>query len=160
MATTRVVLGPESANYPTTNFAIFSPETTTRRPSLKYIGTTANYSAFWQTVAWQGLANALTAVVYFFGTTNSSNAVFECVVEAVLPDNSESAVADSYGTQNKATTPTIAVNTLQSVSITLTNNDGIAAGELVRFKLTRLQDDGSDTNTGDVFVTAVEIREA
>jgi hypothetical protein len=48
---------------------------------------------------------------------------------------------------------------LGQVSITLTNNDSLAAGDYFRLSLSRDADDGTnDTATGDLYVLAVELR--
>jgi hypothetical protein len=47
------------------------------------------------------------------------------------------------------------------VSVTLTNADSIAAGDLVRISISRDADDGTnDTATGDLYLLAAELREA
>jgi hypothetical protein len=46
------------------------------------------------------------------------------------------------------------------VTIPLTNNDGIAAGDMVRLGIKRLGTAGGDTAAGDYFLTGVEFRDS
>jgi predicted RecA/RadA family phage recombinase len=49
---------------------------------------------------------------------------------------------------------------MEQVSVTLTNADSIAAGDLVRVSVTRAVANAADTATGDCYVLAVELRDA
>jgi len=120
----------------------------------------ASQYAIWQFVAPQGLANALSAVITLHGeVAGTASIVLEAQLEAV--SSGDAIGSDSFGTANSATQamPASAGNTVQT-TITLTNDDGIAAGDLVRLRLTRAYANGSDTYAGKVYVHPVELREA
>ena len=77
---------------------------------------------------------------------------FEAQVMAVSDGDSQDVDAESWDTANSqsATVPGTA-GYLDEVSLSLTNNDSLAANDLVRIKLSRDADDGSnDTATGDL----------
>jgi hypothetical protein len=81
-------------------------------------------------------------------------------VEAVTPDNSESGTSDSFATVNSEDNTAVPGTAGQefTVAVTLTNNDGVVAGDMVRVRVTR--DAVSDTATGDLYVRGAEIRES
>jgi hypothetical protein len=77
---------------------------------------------------------------------------FEASVMAVSDGDSQDLDTESYDTVNTgtATVPGTA-GYLDVISVTLTNADSLAAGDLVRIKLSRDADDGTnDTATGDL----------
>jgi hypothetical protein len=77
--------------------------------------------------------------------------------DAVDTDTADS--FDSVNTGTDATVPATA-GYVDTVSITLTNADSIAAGDLVRFRLTRAVANAADTATGDCLALAIEIQDA
>jgi len=83
------------------------------------------------------------------GTSASIN--LECDVMAVTPGDSASIDSVSFATGNEvsATVPTTA-GYVGSAYITLTNNDSMAAGDIVIFRINRDHDDAGDTATGDL----------
>jgi len=54
------------------------------------------------------------------------------------------------------------VGNTQDISVTLTNNDSIAVGDLCRLRLNRDADGSAitDSATGDAYVLGVELRDA
>lgn len=157
MATTRLILTPEAAHFPSSNYAALS--VINNRPVLLFDGTTDEF-AYWTTIAWQGLSGALTAIVHCFAVTGASGTLsFDCALEAITDgDTTNLNTTDSFGTDNTGTGTVGGTGYEETVSITLTNNDSIAVGDLVRVRLNR--DNAGDGVTGDVAVTAIEIREA
>jgi hypothetical protein len=160
MATTRIVLTPESAHFPAANFPALTA--VNDRPVLAF-DASAQETAYWTFIAPQGLSGALSIIVHLFGNAAGTNPTYwEAALEAITPgDATDLDSATSFDTVN---TGNVAMPTTQghqtSVSITLTNADGIAAGDYVRLSLARDADNGSDTFAADAYVTAVEIREA
>lgn len=162
MATTRFALTPEAAHFPSSNFA---PLTVVNgRPALAFDAAT-DETAYWTFVAPQGLSGALSLVVSYIMASATTGAVrFEGKVEAVTAaDATDLDAGTSFDSTNSAggTVPGTA-GYLQQITITLTNADSIAAGDLVRVSLNRDADGttGTDDATGDCYVLAVEVREA
>lgn len=160
MATTRVILTPESAHFPSSNYPALSA--VNARPVLAFDAATQE-TCYWTFVAPQGLSGALSVVIHLFGNAAGTNPTYwEAAIEAITPSDSvdldSSTSFDSVNAGNVAMPATQGHQT--SVSITLTNADSIAAGDYVRLSLARDADNGSDTFAADAYVTLVEIREA
>lgn len=156
----RCIFTPESAHFPASNPAALT--LINRRPALAFDPST-DESAYWTAVAPQGLTGALTLVVFYIMASATTGAVyFQAAVEAVTPgDAVDLDAGNSFDTANSGngTVPGTA-GYAQSVSITLTNADSIAAGDLIRISLNRDADNASDTAAGDCYVLAVELRDA
>jgi hypothetical protein len=71
--------------------------------------------------------------------------------------------ATSYDTVNNSASTTVpgTAGHIDQVSITLTNNDSSAAGDLLRIKLNRDADGSAitDSATGDLYFISLEIRD-
>lgn len=159
MATTRYALTPESAHFPSTNFAALTA--LNARPVLAYDKDT-DESAMWTFVAPQGLSGALSAIIHLVAPTGSATATYwEASIEAITPGDSLSLAGDDFATVNTGNVTMPGTTGYQtSLTIALTNADSIAAGDYVRFKLTRDANNASDAYGYDAYVTLVEIREA
>lgn len=160
-ATTRLTLLPEAAEFPATNF----PQLllVNRRPVLGFDASTAE-TCQWTFTAWQGITGGLQAVVYYIMASAVSGKVdFTGAIEAVTDgDAVDLDAGDSFDTANAITAPTVpgTAGYLDTFTITLTNKDSIAAGDLCRFQLVRDATDGTnDTATGDCYILAVEIQD-
>ena len=164
MARTIASLTPESANFPSTNFPQLSQQDSTRRRMVLGFDASTDESCWWTFVAPQGITTPLTAIItYFMASATTGSVRFEAFVEAVSDgDSIDLDATDSYDSTNNAgaTVPGTQGNPDQ-ISITLTNNDSIAAADMVRIKLVRDADGttGTDDATGDCYVLLVEIRD-
>lgn len=116
----------------------------------------------WVAVAPQGLTGTLSLYVhYFMASATSGNLYFQAQIEAITPgDATDLDATTSFDTANSGngTVPGTA-GYAQAITITLTNNDSIAAGDVFRVRLNRDADNASDTATGDAYVYAVEFRD-
>ncbi|HXF44872.1 MAG TPA: hypothetical protein VNK91_02020 [Burkholderiaceae bacterium] len=114
-------------------------------------------------VAPQGLTGALTLVVYYWMASATTGGVaVGAAVQAVTPgDALNRNTTASYDTENIGTdtVPGTAGNE-DSVSITLTTADGMAAGDDFKIKVRRAVENASDTATGDLYISRVELRDA
>jgi len=162
MATTRVILTPESAHFPATGNAALSLSAYQNRPMLAFDAGATEEEAWWTFIAPQGLSGALSAVIsYYMASATSGTCAWNVYVEA--PTASED--LDSNNTPYWASTNDSSADTvpgtagyIQQTTVTLTNADSIAAGNYARLRLVR--DTSVDSATGDACVIAVEIREA
>lgn len=88
--------------------------------------------------------------IFSMASATSGNVVWAAQVWAMTPGDSADIDTESYDTAN---TDTEAVPGTagypDEFAITLTNADSMAAGDIVRIKLFRDADNGSDTATGD-----------
>lgn len=160
---TRFILTPESARFPSTNFPqLLTVHATERILALAFDPTTSE-SCVWAGVAPQGLTGTWTAVIsYIMASAVSGGVAFDVSVQAVTSgdalDLDASASYDTVNGGSDAAVPGTA-GYMEQISITLTNMDSVAAGDLLFFKLARDVADANDTATGDAYVLMVEIRD-
>jgi len=163
VATTRFAFGPLGAEFPSTNFPQLTiSHTTSRRPALAYDATTKE-TAHWTAIAPQGLTGTMTAIITYAMVSAVANGVaFDVAVEAITDnDATDTDAATSFDTDNTAneTVPATA-GYISQLSVTLTTQDSIAAGDYFRLSVARDPADAADTATGDCLVLAVELRDA
>lgn len=163
MANSRFTLMPNAAEFPSANFPqLRTIHSTERRQALAFDAATVE-GCRWTFAAPQGLTGTIQAVIYYCMASATSGKVdFESSVEAMTPDDAlDLDSAASFASANAAdeTVPGTA-GYMSALAITLSNDDSIAAGDLVRLKLERDADDGTnDTASGDCYVLAVEFRD-
>jgi hypothetical protein len=162
---TRAVFLPTGAEFPTSAF----PQATvlsggaTPRPALAYDATT-DENAYWTDVAAQGFTGAVTVVISYAIAATTGAVRWQCALEAVTAGDALNLnTTDSFDTDNSggATVPGTTYNLAQQ-SITMTNADSIAAGDMYRLRVRRDADgtSGTDDAAGDCYVLAVELRDA
>lgn len=156
---TLFVFSPLSAEFPASNWAPLS--LVNSRPVLAFDAGT-NESAIWSFVAPQGITTPLYAIVhYIMASAVSGDVDVDVSVEAITPgDAVDLDTTDSFDTVNSTDNTTVpgTAGYEDDISVTLTNNDSIAAGDMCRIKVTR--DAVSDTASGDMRVLAVELRDS
>ena len=162
MATSRMLLTPFSAETPSSNFPGLN--TVNARPVLAFDASTQE-TAYWTLVAPQGLTGALSCVItYMMASATSGNIEFEVAVEAITDaDSTDLDATTSFDTVNASGAITVpgTAGYIDQVSVTLTNADSVAAGDLLRISISRDADDGTnDTATGDLYLLMAELREA
>lgn len=157
----RLSLSTLSAEFPSANAPGLSQDGQARL-TLDFDATTSE-TCYWSVTAWQGLTGTLTAVItYRAASATTGGVAFDVAVEAITDgDATDTDAVSSFDAVNTgtATVPGTA-GYIDQISITLTNQDSIAAADLVRFSLARNVAHASDTATGDIQVLSVEIRDA
>jgi len=157
---TRAILTPTSAEFPTTNFPALTIVNT--RPVLAFDAAT-DEACTWTLAAPQGLTGALTCVLSLIGNAAGTNSTYwEVSVEAVTSaDATDLDSTDSFATVN---TGNVAMPTTQGhmvqLSVTLTNNDSMAAADYVRIRISRDANNGSDNFAADAYLLLAEFRDA
>lgn len=98
-------------------------------------------------------------VPYKMASATSGGVAFTCQLMAVTPGDAQDVDADAFAAANTATDATVpgTAGALDAVSITLTNNDSLAANDFVVVRLHREVGDAADTATGDCEVVAVTL---
>ena len=122
---------------------------------------TTDESVWWQ-FRMPSFSGTLTIEVqYSMASATSGNVVLTAAVMAVTPGDSADINTESYDTANSATdaVPGTA-GYLGTATITLTNNDSVAAGDLVKILLSRDANNGSDTASGDCEIVSVTLVES
>jgi hypothetical protein len=153
---------PESAHFPSSNFAPLVM--INRRPALAFDAGTVE-TVYWTFIAPTQMSGALTAKIHYIMASATTGTVdWEVALEAVTPgDATDLDAGTSFDTLNSAsgTVPGTA-GYEQVISVTLTNADSIAVGDLVRISLNRDADDAgaNDSATGDAYVLGIEIQDA
>ncbi len=161
MPSTRAILTPLSAEYPTSN----APGLTAinLRPVLAFDATTSE-TAYWTLVVPQGVTGALSLVItYMMATATTGGVAFDVAVEAVSDgDATDLDAGTSFATINLGTAASVpgTAGYIDQISVTLTNNDSLAAGDYLRISVARDVADAADTATGDCYLLTAELREA
>lgn len=160
---TRFVGTPLSAEFPASAF----PQLTlsNRRPVLAFDAST-DEQCYWTFVAPQGLTGTITLVItYAMASATSGTVGFQAQIEAITAgDATDTDATTSFDTVNNSASTTVpgTAGYIGQISITMTNADGIAAGDYVRLSLNRDADGSAitDSATGDALVLGVELRDA
>jgi len=156
---TRFVGDPLGAHFPASN----APALTlvNRRPVLAFDAAT-DETAYWTFVAPQGWTGTVTLVLsYIMASATSGSLYWQAQLEAVTAGDAvdlDSATSFDTANSGNGTVPATA-GYMQQISITMTNADSIAAGDLVRLSVNRDADNASDTAAGDAYLISVEIRD-
>ena len=158
---TRFDFTPYAAEAPSTNFPQLTHiHSTGRRPVLAFDAST-NESAIWSGIVPQGWTGTITAYIHYCMASATSgdvdvNVEVESISDGDAVDLDASESFDTANSTDNTTVPATAGH-MDVISVTLTNNDSSAAGDRIRFKLTR--DATNDTATGDMYVLGMEIRD-
>lgn len=107
-------------------------------------------------------SGTLKAIVFCaMATATTGGVVWDVLVEAVTAgDTLDMEAASSWDSVNSATTTAGGTaGDLFATTVTLSNKDSVAAGDLVRIGVRRDCDSGSDTMTGDAYVFAISLFE-
>lgn len=151
---------PLMAEFPSSNFPQLS--TSIIRPVLWFDGGTTNEICYWTDIAPQGSWSTVTAVLKCVANSaTSGDVIFRVTVEAITPgDALDTDATTSFDATNASSATTVpgTAGYLFEISITLTNKDGIAAGDYYRIGLERNSNSASDTVTTDVGIYACELR--
>lgn len=104
----------------------------------------------------------LTAILSYFTAATANELQLEVQVAAVTDgDATDLDSTTTFDTINTAT-PTVPATAghLDQVSITLTNKDSVAAGDMLRFLVRRDSDHANDDAAATMYLLSMEIREA
>ena len=132
------------------------------RSALAFDATTSEKCRSQAFKAPQNLTGAITVVVTFAIAATTGNVQFRAQIEAITPADALNVnTATSFDTANSSgaiAVPGTTYNT-KDITITCTNADTIAAGDLVQLTLDRDVTVASNA-AGDCYVLAVEFRDA
>ena len=159
MATVRMFLAPEQAIFLGSAFPAYVKTNGTNMPvSGLAFDTTTQENAFWQFPILSYGSGNITATVYWYADTASTNGVvWGGSIRALTPGDNVDIETDALATETNAS-QTHAGTTgqrLHSVAVTISNLDSVAALDLVTVRLSRLTGNASDTLAGDAIVVAV-----
>lgn len=136
------------------------------RPFLAFDDTTvegARTAPFQMPAAYTGSGTLKADIFYIMASATSGKVDFEVSIESVTAaDAVDLDSAESFDDTANAANETVpgTAGYLGKLTVTLTNKDSVAAGDMVRLKLERDADDGTDdTASGDARVLFVTLRE-
>jgi len=156
----RMFFSPKSAEFPSSDFPQF--DLVNRRPVLAFDAST-DETCYWTGIAPQGLSGAITVVVtYIMASATSGDVVLDARLEAITDaDATDLDSATSFDSANLSATTAVpgTAGYMEQISITMTNDDSLAAGDYFRLSLMRDVDPNDDA-TGDLLVLGVELRDA
>jgi hypothetical protein len=160
---TRAILLPNAAEFDGANFPQLREYLISNIPrQVLAFDAATRETAYWQFIAPQGLTGTLTAIIFYrMASATTGGIAIDIAIEAITPDDAlDTDASNSFDTDNTAneTVPGTA-GFMSSLSVTLTNADSIAAGDLVRLATSRDVADAADTATGDMEIIAVEFRD-
>jgi hypothetical protein len=159
----RVTFLPESAVMPGTNFP--APGIDAQLRTYLAFDATTDEACDWTFIAPQGLTGTITVVItYRMASATTGACRWEALLEAITDgDTVDTDAASSFDTTNSngATVPGTA-GYIDQISITMTNADSIAAGDICRLRVNRDANGttGTDDATGDAQILAIELRDA
>lgn len=157
---TRYTFTPFQAEFPTSNF----PELkmSNGRPVLAFDAST-DETCYWTAIAPQGLTSTYELIIYYaMASATTNTVVFQAAIEAITSGDATDTDATTSFDSNNSGSDTVpgTAGYLDTITISLTNADSIAAGDLFRVRLNRDADNVSDNATGDCYVFAVEFRDS
>lgn len=134
----------------------------TNRPYLAFDGSATIESCSWQFRMPANYASGLTAKIQWSGsasTTVTDTVQWTVYVMALTPDVDGAADSDSYATENVVSDDILGTTAkrIQEASVTLSNDDGVAAGDYVSIRLLRDYSDAADDLAEDAWVWAVSL---
>lgn len=154
MATVRVPLAPEDAQYLATAFPQFTKTNGTNFPvtGLAYDATTAE-AAYWKLESFSyGSGNLTLDVLWYADTASSGGIVWQAALAAITPDtDSQDVETKAFATAQQVTDTHLGTTgqRVHQATLTITNLDSLAALDVIWLKIGRLPADAADTMTGD-----------
>lgn len=161
MATASILLPILAANPDPTDPPAYNVTTTTNRPYLAFDAST-DEAVVWTFRMPENFASGLTAKIQWSGaasTTVTHTVRWAVEVMAVVPETGGAMDSDGFATSNEADDDILGTTAkrLQEVSITLTNDDGVAPDDYVAIRLARNADHANDDLNEDAWLWAVSL---
>jgi hypothetical protein len=161
---TRLIFDALSAQFPSANFPEDRVIHTTERRRVLAFDTATRETCQFRAVVPQGWTGTPTAVVsYAMASATTGGVAIDIEVEAVTSgDALNLASATSYDAVNTGTDSAVPATAgyMEQITITLTNADSLAAGDIISFRVSRNVTHATDTAAGDLYLIALEIRDA
>lgn len=162
MGTVRQFLAPEEAQTLAASFPQFQRNLGTNFPvSGLAFDAAATETAYWKLIAVAYGSGNITCLIDWYADTASTNAVKWSVQIAAITQNTDTQDVETKALATAQTATTTHLGTtaqrLQQSSVTISNLDSVAAGDMVWISVARLGADAADTMAGDVILVGVEL---
>lgn len=158
--TTRAVFYAEAFRPPASNPAQLVK--VNGRFALAFDATTQE-GAYFETVAPQGITGSHSAILtYMMASATSGGVRMQVSAEAVSSgDALDLDASTSFDTANGASDTGVPATAgyMEQITVTLTNIDGVAAGDIIRFFVERVPGHADDTAAGDLYLLSLEWRD-
>lgn len=123
-------------------------------------GSSTAEAAFWRFLADAYASGNVTLDLYWYADTASSgDVVWDAQLSAITPEtDTQDIETDGLATENTVTDSHLGTTAqrIHKATITLSNLDSLAAGDLCHLRIARDADNASDTLSGDVVLVLVE----
>jgi hypothetical protein len=162
MGTTRVVLTPGDALFPTSNPAapVLGQGTNFPVDGLAFDASTQETCFFRLPALAYGSGNVTVTVDWYADTASANGITFGASLAAITQNtDTQDIETKGFATENTASDTHLGTTgqRLHTFDITVSNLDSLANGDDLTLRLRRVPADGGDTMTGDAIVTRVVI---
>lgn len=100
----------------------------------------------------------VTVKLVWYGASTTNNVVWGAQIAAITPGDAQSLLTDSLATASTTTTAASGTtNAPTETTVTVTNLDSLAAGDVVQLRIYRDAASGSDTFSGDAILVDIEV---
>lgn len=153
---------PAAACEPRSSAIVEELDATRRRLVVRFAGGAASNAYYTVVIPQDTSLGSDPSVVLYWLSAGTANAVeWEVEVEAITPgDSTDLDAADSFDATNAAAGATVpgTAGFMTTTTVTLTNRDSMAAGDLCRIRISR--DGTNDSNNDNAYLIAWEFRDA
>lgn len=162
MGTVRVALDPGAARFGGSSFPGLSLVQGTNFPvfSLAFDASSTE-RAYWKVPLLNyGSGNITCTVEWYADTASSGGVTWETALAAITPNTDTTDVeTKAFATANTATDTHLGTTgqRVHTVDVTISNLDGVAAGDVVWLRVSRLPADAGDTMTGDAMLLGLTL---
>lgn len=164
MANTRYVFDALSARFPSSNAARIVPINSTERLAVIAFAPTTSQTVYFVAKVPQGITgNHQLVATYCMASATTGGIAVDVAVEAITSgDAVDLDATTSFDTANTGTDASVPATAgyMETVTVSLTNVDSWAAGDLVLFRVSRNVGHGTDTAAGDLYLINAEWQDA
>jgi hypothetical protein len=164
MANVNIQLIPETAQFLAANFPQFTKVNGSNFPvSGLAFDASVDEAAFWRFIAKNYASGNLSIEIFWYAASASSgNVVWEAQISAITPDtDTQDIETDGLATLNFVQDTHLGTTgkRLHKATITLSNLDSLADGDVVTLRIARDANgtSGTDDMTGDAIIVAVNV---
>lgn len=162
MGTTRQPLDVGAALFPSSNPAapVLVQGTNFPVPGLAFDASTQESALWTLRAANYGSGNLTLNFLWYADTASSGDVKFDAAIAAITPDtDTQDIETKAFATATTVTDSHLGTTgqRVHQASITISNLDSLANGDLVALRLRRVAADAADTMTGDAIVTDLEL---